>query len=255
VTFARVDDDNIQCFRGAYFAGVTFLPYHAEMHRNRERSLAYRWIQDGIVKALGLPEYDGRRLADRASPPPSLSAQNSYRGGGAPRLLIAQRRKRTIANVSWIAETGRHLGFNVLLTYFEGMPFAAQYALVRYADVFLSIHGMALQWAFAMDGTTPASRGCRTVIELRHFVKPFPLRLQFYRIVTSSANLSYVEIPAKSAVMGESVERPAQELRRLMRERVPFELKGFHDQTASYENELVSNALAEAYKKALSCPA
>lgn len=173
---------------------------------------------------------------------------------GAPKLLLVQRRTRSIGPMKEIFAAAQKIGYDVAFTYFEGLPMMSQYTLARHADVFLSIHGMALTWAFAMDGgITPETQGCRTVIELRHYVRPFPLKLQFAKHIASSANLSYVEIPATTCKFGRSVRNPKREYSRLFLASFVIGLKGFHDQVAYYNVTQVTEALQQAYNRSKAC--
>jgi hypothetical protein len=113
---------------------------------------------------------------------------------------------------------------------------------------------MALTWAFSMDGSAPESRGCRTLIELRHFVRPFPTKLRFYKHIASSTNLSYDEVAATGCRFGRSVVKPEKEYRSLFRASHVFGLKGFHDQAAFFNLSEVRLALAAAFKRAQGCP-
>jgi hypothetical protein len=173
---------------------------------------------------------------------------------GRPRLLIVQRRTRSIGPIASIVKAAEVLGFDVAFMYFDGLRLVQQLRLARLADVFLSIHGMALTWAFSMDGSAPESRGCRTLIELRHFVRPFPTKLRFYKHIASSTNLSYDEVAATGCRFGRSVVKPEKEYRSLFRASHVFGLKGFHDQAAFFNLSEVRLALAAAFKRAQGCP-
>ena len=284
VHYAHVDDDNIQCFCGGYFNGVVYLPYHEEMYTNMERSRALRWLQTVLAAHFDLPAYTGKSLAStnfsvatelsisataKAPPSPSLAAVASstsdstsllppirthFRMNGQPRLLLVQRKRRSIGPILEIYQRAVTIGFDVAFTFFEGLPMRKQFRLARFADVFVSIHGMALTWAFAMDGSTPASRGCRTMIELRHYVRPFPLKLQFYKHIASSANLSYIEVPATTCKFGKSVRHPEKEYNRMFLASFVIGLKGFHDQVAAYNLTLVGVEMVAAFQRAKKCP-
>jgi hypothetical protein len=287
VHYAHVDDDNIQCFCGGYFSGVVYLPYFEDMYQNRERSRATRWLQTALARHFGLPAYSGKSISALSALPQSVNAtlvrlaavadsaagfpssviaspadeeqtnppsKAGFTMNGAPRLLLVQRKKRSIGPIMSIFAAAQEIGYDVAFTFFEGLPMMKQFGLSRFTDVFLSIHGMALTWAFAMDGSTLASRGCRTLIELRHYVRPFPLKLQFYKHIASSANLSYVEIPASGCKFGKSVRNPEKEKGRMFHASFVIGLKGFHDQVAFYNVSLIKQALAAAYARAKTCP-
>jgi hypothetical protein len=289
VHYAHVDDDNVQCYCGGYFSSSVFLPFHAEMFKNVERSQSMRWLQSVLAARYGLPEYTGRGdnlvapaqclYETHSDPPSNLSSsvpkqesgnglataggqdahplppvRTFFRMNGKPRLLLIQRKRRSIGPIMEIFEAAENMGFDVVFTFFDSLPLRSQFCLARFADVLLSIHGMAMTWGFAMDGTTMASRGCRTVIELRHFVRPFPLIMQFSRHIASSANLSHVEIEATGCRFGPTVRSPAKERTRLLGHSFPIGLKGFHDQVAFYNVSEVKQAMQAAFVRAKSCP-
>ena len=168
----------------------------------------------------------------------------------APRLLMVNRRKRSIGNPEAIAALAREVGFAVTVTDFDILTPREQYHAARGTDVFLSIHGMSLTYAVFME-SAEAWSGCRTMIEMMHWVNPS--YFFYYEDLAAIANVSRIRILPNDVAFGPSVVNKKKERALLKRNVFWWGLKGFDDQTAFYDLGQVKEALEKAMRSFSSC--
>jgi hypothetical protein len=203
---------------------------------SRHRAVSYEIIRRRLIEHFRLSEVDSHGKND------------------VPKLLLIQRKvNRRIAELHAIEQLSRQHGFEVRTVQMEDLTVREQLAAVVVADVVVASHGMALGLVFMMRRSPTR---CRTVLELRHRVRPFPRFYQFTRAICEDCGLHYMEEAAIGARFGPSVKAHEESL--LMDPALPiaamFNLKGFFDQTAFYNLSRISVALEGAVQLAQSCP-
>jgi hypothetical protein len=174
-------------------------------------------------------------------------------GLGKPKLLLVLRRHRRIGNEKSIRVMAQRMGFSLAVADFWSLNFTVRFHLSRYADVLMAIHGAELAFMTHMDATGP-SGGCKSAIELVHFVRRSPHILSLYRDVAKNSRVRLFRAFAISAQFDPlHVSNPFEESRLLQQDFLWWTLPGFTHQTAFFDLKHVRRVLAMAARHHRRC--